>query len=278
MAKAGEDSDGSAKSRVARFLEGRFVEIAIVILVLADIVLVTIECGVEEHLICVDGKQVAYGTAAGQHLALSSSRVPLARTVNRGLGIDTHRVSRAIDSSLLPDDTQTSRTAVAVEKPSVAEEHPPVIVCSSKHGEKAEHIIHVCHAASVTILVIFAVEILAKMWAIPGFLEIWHHQLDLVVVTLSLVIDTVVISYINHSQAKQPNRSHLEDEQIQVLVVIGLLLLCRMWRVVRICHGIFEEYLKVEEAIQEPHEENKKLREALLRLGVDPDVELAGSV
>lgn len=279
MAVAGEESDGgTAKSRVARFLQSRFVEILIVILVLTDIVLVTIESGVGDHIICVDGKQVDYGTPAGQHLALSTSRVSQARTVSRGLGIDKHRTIRAFDTHLLPHDAETLRTNAAIAKPYVAEEHPPVLVCSSKHGEKAKHIIHVCHAASIAILIIFAAEIVAKWWAIPGFLEIWYHQLDLVVVTLSLVIDTVVFWYLNHNGAQIPNRSHLDDEHIKVLVVISLLLLCRTWRVVPICHGLFEEYLAVQREIEEPRDENRKLREALVRLGVDPDHELTRSV
>ncbi|CAH2295878.1 serine threonine- phosphatase PP1-gamma catalytic subunit [Pelobates cultripes] len=88
--------------------------------------------------------------------------------------------------------------------------------------EKVDHIIpEIFHYLSISVLSIFLVEIVAKLYAFR--LEFFHHKFevfDAVIVIISFIIDIVYISR--------------ED----VFSAIGLLILLRLWRVARIVNGV----------------------------------------
>lgn len=256
------------KVKAAHFLESRPFESLIVFLVLADVLFVAIEAGVEERLLCFNGKVVPYGSPAGNHLSLMHERAPPTSAdggAQRGRG----------GAQLAPDKPQEKTSLLNFGSDVVAHtfagEDPPVLVCSSKHSEKVEHVLHFCHMASIAILTIFVVEQAIKWWAIPGYMGMWQNRLDAFVVTFSLFIDTVVIAYV---ESKATETQNAERQEVTLMIVMILMMLSRVWRVVRICHGIWEEYVHVEEEIEKPKEENAKLRQVLQRLGVDPDKEL----
>lgn len=108
--------------------------------------------------------------------------------------------------------------------------HAGSLVCEDEHGPATHETLHFCHTASITILTIFLIEILAKFWVNPKeFVRSPVELLDLTVVTLSLIVDAVILPMV-----------HDPKQKAELHAVEVLLMLCRGWRVVRIFHGIFE--------------------------------------
>merc|ERR1712129_447096 len=104
--------------------------------------------------------------------------------------------------------------------------------CAGKEDHFVEHLEHMCHTGSIVVLVLFMVEILLKMWAIPDWWQYPLHKLDLFVVSLSLFFDTVVVWAI---EAMATNKSDsVVKADIDMVVVV--LLLARFWRIVRIVY------------------------------------------
>lgn len=126
---------------------------------------------------------------------------------------------------------------------------------------------------SIAILVIMLLELLVKLWVNPEhFMASFVHKLDLFVVVVSLLIDVVIIPYV---ESKVEEGSVDEDKSKDIEIVTGLLILSRSWRVVRIFHGFYEEYHTISEKTGKDKKENEKLRLALQIAGLDPDAELA---
>lgn len=121
----------------------------------------------------------------------------------------------------------------------------PVLVCEGPEGHEVHHIVHTCHFWSVAILCIFTAELALKIWVIPGFLEDPFHQLDCFVVILSLLVDTLVMWLIE--SMKEDDEEAMDKGQRELDIVAGLLLVSRLWRVVRIVHGLYEFSSKEEE-------------------------------
>jgi len=254
----------SGKRRVGEILENRWFEILIMVLVVCDVVLVMIEAGVDHHVLCIGGKVVPAPEHHGGHAALLGASPTLTRRLNQ-----PHTVLAVLDMM-----SSTDR-----HEPHTDDEHghhaapTEVLQCDTRDGHHAHHLAHTCHTLSIAILVFFMAEILLKIWVNPEhFMASFVHKLDLVVVTVSLIIDTVVIAYIE-SQEEQGNTRGPKKEEMEL--VAGLLLISRCWRFVRIFHGFFEEYEKIESKTSKEKKENEKLRQALIIAGLDPDVELA---
>eukprot|EP00747_Dinoflagellata_sp_TGD_P206603 gnl/TRDRNA2_/TRDRNA2_80294_c0_seq1.p1 gnl/TRDRNA2_/TRDRNA2_80294_c0~~gnl/TRDRNA2_/TRDRNA2_80294_c0_seq1.p1 ORF type:complete len:416 (-),score=64.97 gnl/TRDRNA2_/TRDRNA2_80294_c0_seq1:223-1470(-) len=145
---------------------------------------------------------------------------------------------------------------------------PGALVCEDRYGHEATHIVHQCHIWSIVILCIFVVELSIKLALNPKeFCGNPFHVLDLIVVVLSLVVDTVVMWYISE------NFDTMKDNQAEIEVITALLIICRVWRVVRIVHGIFEithnqahKQEHIEHEIEELEEKNRQLEEELAAL------------
>lgn len=141
---------------------------------------------------------------------------------------------------------QRNFTPIALLTKEMEEEetrHPPsALVCDSRHGPKAHHIAHTAHKFSIYILVIFTLELFLKIYVNPRhfFGNCWE-VLDLVVVLVSLALDTVVEGYF--------------EEVVEVLIC------CRLWRVVRIVHGFIEIESSDAEYINELKEELERTKE-----------------
>jgi hypothetical protein len=102
------------------------------------------------------------------------------------------------------------------------------LICETRFGPNAHEISHICHVVSVFILVLMLLECLLKLWIDPDhFLHNPFEVLDLVVVVLSLFADVVILPMVQNSDAKSAAET-----------AMGLLLLCRLWRIVRIVHGV----------------------------------------
>lgn len=139
-------------------------------------------------------------------------------------------------------------------------------------GHESHHLMHTAHQWSVVILCIFLVELLLKYWVNPEhFMGNFFHKLDLFIVTVSLIIDTAAMWYIE-TTVEEGGAKQKDREAVQI--ALGLLMLCRAWRVVRIFHGIFEQYHHFSEEAEKPKVENEKLRRAMTRNGLNPDAEI----
>lgn len=301
-----EEERGGVKRSVARFLENPYIEICVLLLVVVDVILVSVEAGIDSNILCVGGREVPYGSPAGKHIlhgnghghdhsflgvdllegdpasssfsspqqALSSLvALQLSSRSGGALGTtdlasgSTTAARQIFGAGLRPASKQEVHLHGENLTPLHAEhiktdEHPKsreggeghghshgqvgdheatdVLVCEGRESHRVEHLVHTCHLCSIAILVVFCVELLLKLWLVPGFLYNGWHVLDIVVVFSSLLVDTVVMWYI---ASMEDSASHREEAD----VVAILLMLSRTWRVVRIIHGLYEFEEKREE-------------------------------
>lgn len=353
---SGLDQD-TFRGRLAKNLEATWVEAVILLLVVADVILVTIELCVDQHLACIGGQVVprsgvhipavllAPTAAAAAHAALvqlgvASAKTPLEKELedyDQGFptsSLDGTEVTflqapreRLITSSRRVQRLQSLLSTSATSQRQEPEEklpHPDelvddkeahhaaegehhhaeeggphhaehgaagghhhteaghaghhgghhvhndeYLVCETRHGHNAHHLVHTCHQWSIIILMVMLGELLLKWYASPAhFMGNFYHKLDLFVVTISLVIDTFIMSYIEASKAE----GGLKGDELRI--VSGLLVLSRTWRFVRICHGLFEEYHHFDDERKEMTKENEKLKEAMRKKGMNPEEEL----
>lgn len=315
-----EEGGGGVKGKVRAALDNHWLELFVLVLVLVDVGLVTVEAGIDHNLFCIGGKVVPYGSPAGEHMDLSHghehggdhghghallsasegwtnflSVSPAGQNLLTDSAADRHSVTRrkgrrvrpVADSSFNVVDLQELRHPVDNEthehpaddgrEPKKFETHlhepapgahgeehahhegehplPRVLVCESKDSHRVHHIMHTCHFWSIAILLFFAVELLLKLWAFPGFLDDPFHRLDMFVVFSSLLIDTLVIWYIQ--TLKEEGTEDAAHKQQQADLISGLLLITRFWRVVRIAHGLYEFQEKKHEIDEtSPHAES----------------------
>jgi len=218
--------EDSLEARVGEFLESRIAELLIVLLVLIDLCAVTIEAGIDHQFLCIGGQVESRNPA--KHLFLQVRQF-----------------------QLHPD---------AGHSPAG---HHKVLVCETPEGHHAHHVLHACHVISITILCIFMIELLLKIW-VHGeeFFQSSFEVMDLVVVSLSLFCDL----YIAHLLESQ------RDSQFPAEALEILLITMRLWRVVRIVHGVYEikfmEDRRVELKLEEKDAKIHKLGEALKAKGV----------
>lgn len=115
---------------------------------------------------------------------------------------------------------------------------------------------HTCHNFSIAILCVFLVELLLKYWVAPKeFCASKLELLDLFVVSISLIID-VYVSYLISTDG---------GGVVQLETVLVLIMILRIWRVVRIIHGFSEVYAIEMEREEKEHEEVIRLKEIVRR-------------
>lgn len=140
------------------------------------------------------------------------------------------------------------------------------LICDHRKGETAEEIEEKAKLGSILILVIFEIELMIKIWINPqGFFSNKYHVLDLVVVSVSLFVDTLLFELAGHLS------SWFSGSSLQILAAV--LILSRVWRIVRIVHGIIEvmhaqkeEMDELENEISEGKAQTERLQEKLRRL------------
>lgn len=86
--------EGSAKSRIARILDSQWIEAFILFLVFVDIGLLSMEAGIDHHMLCIDGHVVPRpaGLPASHHAFMQIAAAPLGWAIapmNDGAGVDT---------------------------------------------------------------------------------------------------------------------------------------------------------------------------------------------
>eukprot|EP00747_Dinoflagellata_sp_TGD_P163267 gnl/TRDRNA2_/TRDRNA2_181759_c0_seq1.p1 gnl/TRDRNA2_/TRDRNA2_181759_c0~~gnl/TRDRNA2_/TRDRNA2_181759_c0_seq1.p1 ORF type:complete len:319 (-),score=56.94 gnl/TRDRNA2_/TRDRNA2_181759_c0_seq1:267-1223(-) len=289
---------GTFRHTMAHYIESPAVEILVLVLVICDVVLVSIEASIDHHVVCVNGYQIRgiprsevlepyHGVAEEAHLLQVgppswNDPAELAGQL-RGRSSHAHHMRPAL--SLLEYSEQRAHEEDhghghdhghgdgGEAEEGTIEGHPlgppGALVCEDRYGHEAHHIVHHCHIWSIAILCIFVVELSIKLAANPPeFCGNPFHVLDFVIVVLSLVVDTFVMWYI-HEHAEQ-----MRDKTADVETIMVLLICCRIWRVVRIVHGIFEithsHHEHTEELkrhVEELEEKNKDLERQITGLG-----------
>jgi len=132
------------------------------------------------------------------------------------------------------------------------------LLCETRNGPASHQIVHTLHMISITILIIMLVEILMKVWVNPDvFMHNPWEVLDLVVVSLSLIVDIWVLPMLHDPKQKS---------EAEVLLV--LLIVVRFWRVVRIAHGFFEVIHHEVERVEHLHKRIETLETTMREKGV----------
>lgn len=352
------------KKKTGRFLENPYVEIAICLLIIADVILVTIELMIDHNYACIGGTVVgdnpetvvaqhpmkeglfflqavatgAWGRGlAGRglsflHSTLTAPPAPSAPNLPVDAGFQAAIARSKPPQATAPaNDSNTPATAgdekIHLQEPEPKEVHehghaegehsehkshgegahghggehghegahghghgegahghgahghqhgPQALVCQTKYGHDAHHIMHTCHTASIVILCVFLVELLLKLWIAPKeFCADWLHLLDLFVVVTSLIID-VYISYLIEERRSGSNKEALDAATIATLLVV-----LRLWRVVRIAHGFNEirnmelekRHKEMEELEEKKDAEKRKLEEVIRKHGLEAEVQ-----
>lgn len=250
LRKLHEDLDPSSiKHHVGEFLESRKVEVLIIVLIVLDVLLLGVEQGIDSHMLCIQGTVVPglppadLRTIGDQHasseLQLTHDSLDLwTRQPNLGPSFlapgtpdgDEYENGGAAAFMVDHEDTEHAEHAGHEDAEHAGHaHHEAALVCETQHGPSSHEIVHRCHQASITILCIFLVEILGKLWVnFSEFIRSPLEMLDLTVVSVSLFVDVVIIPMVHDPNARG-----------QVELVVALLIVCRAWRVVRIFHGAF---------------------------------------
>lgn len=309
LVKAAEAEDtvepSTIKERVGAFLSNWKFEVFIVTLVLLDLIFTVIECGLDYHVFCVTpelihvgrdeirsldrtgaeavayfGEDMSHNNSNQNMRVINSSFLDLwdprqneiVRQTVRGAAMlqvskstlyafDLHRSNQPEGGGNGASDEGEAGASDEGE----AGAHESTLTCEGPHGERTLRLEHACHVASVTILLIFLVELAAKAWVnLEHFVGSKLHLVDLVVVAISFLVD-VTWPIIRSRNA--------ELGELQADVMKVPLLLIRLWRVVRICHGSSEmvnhglEYVQeLKGQIQFKDDEIEKLKAALSSL------------
>lgn len=281
-----------------RVLTSHVLDIIVVVLVVFDVSLVTVETLIDFHLVCIDG--IIVPMAPHQVVDLVGlGKVPASLVVHAtrltGLQDGSWGSSREMPASprrlpvpvpgrvdeLAPapvasqgianDDTATmsgqTRGAVVggfgdVQAPQASRvsfvettkraapesAYASALVCDARKGTTAYRISRRCHTLSLYILAFFMLELTLKMCVTPTeFFHSFLHKLDLFVVSVSIFMDTFLYN-------------HFGD-------IFTVLVLIRLWRVVRIFHGIIELFDNELEARHhiEKHAQEQARRELALQ-------------
>jgi hypothetical protein len=287
------------KTQLAKIMSSRGLDVLILVLILLDLVCVSVESTIDLHIACVNGavvplareKLIELGNSQTNDVesgaaSLAQSSVPTtdALVVTARGAVDTAEESsspkiQAFDAFApagILDRVRRSKamrprpppqrhleslesldhgvashprwqgnfTPIAFSTKQMEEEDetPTALVCETRSGPTAHHIAHTAHKLSIYILVIFTVEIFLKIYVNPKHFFSNHWEvLDLVVVLVSLAFDTVI--------------EGMFEEVVEVLIVV------RLWRVVRIVHGFVEVMDSDAEYIKELKEELERTQE-----------------
>lgn len=293
LRKLHPDLPDGPRKKVGQFLESHFFEMLVLSLVLCDVVLVATDGSIDHHWLCIKGVDVPAKDGLPDLSAPFHEEV-LSRVIVANSFLQRKEAAHDVTPVRPPVLVQLGLRLLAAQgrESEVAhgaraansgrggasgggggEHESGWLVCEDRDGHLASHIRHVCHHLSIAILCFFMVELSLKVWVNPqGFFEHPLYVLDLVVVTISLIVDTVVISLIERHK-EDPN---LESKKELAEVVVMLLTACRIWRIVRIVHALFEvgyeEYDRQQEKSEEMLDLQKdalKMREVLMQNGFE---------
>lgn len=242
--------EGSLKYQVATFINSKVVETLIVCLVFFDIGLLSLEAGIDHHLFCINGRVMPKpsSTQTTRHGDVTTEPRTYPRHAISQHAFDAKRITSLRNrrsSSQLSSLYQTHSSAFFVQESTLQGRHHDnvdaiahghghgqndVLMCETREGPRAHAIAHRCHIMSITILLAFLLEILLKFWVDPAhFLGHWFMILDAAVVVVSLLVDTLVLWLVAQNSTR--------DTSSLNMIVVALLVV-RMWRIVRIAHGL----------------------------------------
>jgi len=271
-ARTGEHhEEGTLKYHVASILHSKVLESIVVLLIFLDIGLLCVEAGIDHHVICINGRVVSNTTNAVKPVAawldklnlqleheLESSHPMInehelgSSQQGSGAGLASLRHNRGQGFKIVPDSYHTRASAVQITSPHDPHGHSrghskEVLMCDTRRGPRANAIAHKCHAASIAILCFFLLEISLKCWLDPEkFYKNWFTVIDATVVVVSLLVDTVVIWIV---------QSFSSGHTWQLTLIVAALLFVRMWRIIRIVHGLLgymhEKQQQQEEVVEE---------------------------
>jgi len=240
------------KHNVAMFINSKLVETLIVCLVFFDIGLLSLEAGIDHHLFCINGRVVPkpgstqtthQGDITTQprrhpHDAISPHAFDAKGIAFLGHGRSSSQASNLYQTHLstifVQESTLQGRHYDNVDVAAHGHGHGhgqnEVLMCETRSGPRAHEIAHRCHIMSITILLAFLVEILVKFWVDPAhFLGHWFMLLDAAVVVVSLLVDTLVLWLVAQNSTRDTSSLNM---------IVAALLVVRMWRIVRIAHGL----------------------------------------
>lgn len=276
-----------------------YLDILVVLLVVIDVFLVTTEIFIDAHLLCIRPTHVnvspqevvdlvpaskvytrsrlsallevpwatrfpdshsdsdSSSAAGGQKLATEGHEAtlpthhPRTKTSTRiarmlSLVVDAHGSTVGADANM---DAMTAASfgevqAAQASTITLLESHAAgALICEDRGGPVSHSIAHNAHLASICILAVFFFELCLKLMVDPEeFCHSWMHIFDFFIVTISLFMDTVMHRYFQE--------------------VVAVLIIMRMWRVVRIAHGFIELYDNEAEArVRIEEEVRHKVRE-----------------
>jgi len=254
----GPDRD-SCRGLTLRFLNSRPMTLLMLLLILADLFCVTGELLIDFNVICFPFTEHERQELMEECLNEDTLTEPTDRRLSAH-EFDTSHTSASAHEASVEGSTSSSHQGSSVEGASsevTGSDDPidtphhgetePVLICHDKKSEHVEHIEHVLHQTSIGILLFMLLEILLGFVCDPkGHCKKISFWLDLVVITVSLIIDVFIVRLL---------KEHQEEEGAVVEWLVGVLLLVRAWRIVRITHGCCEEAHHEEERVSKLKEQ-----------------------
>jgi len=218
--------------KLGHFLERPAVEAALLVLLFVDICCVVLEGGIDLSWWCFHGHQVAVAPERLIDMAMASHQHEPS-SGGATSHASAHQVTHLLQTAVMLPVRLRRSTSVGMLSVDLGHGHPESLVCEGEGGATTEFIEEACHHLSIGILCLFFAENLLKMsMHFQEFFSRTLHVIDFVVVTVSLICDAVIAPWLARNGDKATG-GELE-------LFTGVLLFFRIWRVIRVMHGIFE--------------------------------------
>lgn len=288
------------KRKVALVVSNWRMEVLIIVLVVLDLVIIGLECALENNVWCIDGhlqppteaskahhlhlwdkalEEIDYDPKSSKPVVGSDFKAAHARVAPNSswtATLDAHGASMLQRSAKQdapsvayvlheknedPHDRSAKKkrwNSPKRHKKHGTEQHSAhgsgiALICDGP-GSHSRHIrAHNLHQWSIAILTIFLIELLAKAWSgWEHFINSKLHVLDLTVVAVSLAVD------LSLSSLQEAVNQHATRMELGADILNFVLVAFRLWRVLRVMHGMFNA---VHHVYEHEKEQNAKISE-----------------
>ncbi|XP_033749865.1 uncharacterized protein LOC117334381 [Pecten maximus] len=215
----------SSRERLSEMMKSNLIQYGIISLVVLDSIIVILEFLIDLEMIHIPENDVS-----GSHSSMLNSSMNHTMELYTELMSTSHPIGAHHSADHLESEHSSHRVAVnhdnhiGIEHNATHINHNHTSSGHAHHHTNKELAEHILHYASLTILSIFVVEVMAKIYA-EGTHLLKHKAevFDAIVVLVSFTLD-IIFSFVNVTDAARD--------------AAGLMVILRLWRITRIINGV----------------------------------------
>ncbi|XP_069138164.1 voltage-gated hydrogen channel 1-like [Argopecten irradians] len=211
----------STRERLAEFMKSNLIQYGIISLVVLDSIIVILEFLIDLEMIHIPENDIG-----GSHSPMLNSSMNYTMDHYTDIISTSYPIEEHPDAHLDSEHSSHSMVASHADHLDYNSSHTGHNHTSghAHHHTNKEFAEHILHYASLTILSIFVVEVMAKIYA-EGTHLLKHKAevFDAIVVLVSFTLD-IIFSFVNVTEAARD--------------AAGLMVILRLWRITRIINGV----------------------------------------